>query len=140
MKFSNEFIEEVRQANDIASVISEYVSLKRRGRNFWACCPFHNEKTASFSVASDKGFFYCFGCHAAGDVFKFIMMKENLNFGEAVARLAERAHIPLPEVEKSAQEEERDRFLSQLYKVNEMAGNFFHNCLTKTHYGVPGLD
>lgn len=140
VKFSNEFIEQVRQANDIVSVISDYVSLKRQGRNFWACCPFHNEKTASFSVASDKGFFYCFGCHASGDVFKFIMMKENLTFGEAVTRLAERAHIPLPVIEKSAQEIERERKIAQLYEVNEMAGNFYHNCLLKTHYGTTGLD
>ena len=138
-KFSSEFIEQVRQANDIVSVISEYVALKRQGRNFWACCPFHNEKTASFSVAADKGFFYCFGCHASGDVFKFIMMKENLSFAEAVARLAERAHIALPAVEKTAQEIERDRLVTRLYQINEMAGNFFHNCLTKTHYGQPGL-
>lgn len=75
-RFSSEFIEQVRQANDIVSVISDYVSLNRRGRNFWACCPFHNEKTASFSVTADKGFFYCFGCHAHGDVFQFIMKKK----------------------------------------------------------------
>ena len=87
-RFSSEFIEQVRQANDIVSVISDYVTLKRQGRNFWACCPFHNEKTASFSVAADKGFFYCFGCHAHGDVFQFIMKKENLSFSDAVERLA----------------------------------------------------
>lgn len=138
-KFSSEFIEQVRQANDIVSVISEYVSLKRQGQNFWACCPFHNEKTASFSVAADKGFFYCFGCHASGDVFKFVMMKENLSFAEAVARLSERAHIALPAVEKTAQEVERDKLMQRLYTINEMAGNFFHNCLIQTHYGQPGL-
>lgn len=140
MRFSNEFIEQVRQANDIVSVISDYVTLTRRGRNFWACCPFHNERTASFSVAPEKGFFYCFGCHASGDVFKFVMMKENISFTEAVERLAERAHIPLPAVERSAAEKERDELVARLYRINEMAGNFFHNCLTKTHYGVPGLD
>lgn len=140
MKFSNEFIDQVRQANDIVSVISEYVTLKRRGRNFWACCPFHNEKTASFSVSADKGFFYCFGCHAHGDVFQFIMMKDNLTFGEAVTRLAERAHMALPTVEKSAEEKRKEQFIQLLYKVNEMAGNFFHNCLTQTHYGLSGLD
>lgn len=139
-KFSSEFIEEVRQGNDIVSVISEYVSLKRRGQNFWACCPFHNEKTASFSVAADKGFFYCFGCHASGDVFKFLMMRENISFGEAVTQLAERAHLALPAIEKTAQEIEREKQIGRLYDINEMAGNFFHNCLTKTHYGQNGLD
>lgn len=138
-RFSSEFIEEVRQANDIVAVISEYVPLTRRGRNFWACCPFHNEKTASFSVAAEKGFFYCFGCHASGDVFKFIMMKENISFQEAVERLAERAHITLPAIEKSAEEVKRDQLLQRLYEINDMAGNFFHNCLTKTHYGEEGL-
>ena len=138
-RFSSEFIEEVRQANDIVAVISEYVPLTRRGRNFWACCPFHNEKTASFSVAADKGFFYCFGCHASGDVFKFVMMRENISFQEAVERLAERAHITLPAIEKSAEEVKREQLMARLYEINEMAGNFFHNCLTKTHYGTDGL-
>lgn len=138
-RFSSEFIEQVRQANDIVGVISGYVSLKRQGRNFWACCPFHSEKTASFSVAADKGFFYCFGCHASGDVFKFIMMQEHVSFSDAVTMLAERAHIPLPEIQKSAEEIERERLAGRLYQINEMAGNFFHNCLTKTHYGEPGL-
>lgn len=139
MRFTSEFIEQVRQANDIVSVISDYVSLKRRGCNFWACCPFHNEKTASFSVASDKGFYYCFGCHAHGDVFQFVMARENISFSEAVERLAERAHIPLPEVEKSAEDMARDKKRDRLYEINEMAGNFFHNCLVKTRYGEPGL-
>lgn len=139
MRFTNEFIEQVRQANDIVSVISDYLVLQRRGRNFWACCPFHNEKTASFSVAADKGFYYCFGCHAHGDVFKFVMMKENISFSEAVERLAERAHIPLPEVEKSAEDIARDKHRDRLFEINELAGNFFHNCLVKTHYGEPGL-
>ena len=130
-RFSNEFIEEVRQANDIVSVISEYVVLKRRGRNFWACCPFHNEKTASFSVAADKGFFYCFGCHASGDVFKFIMLKENISFADAVARLAERAHIVLPVMEKSAREIEQERLTQRLYEINELVEIFFLICLVK---------
>ncbi len=138
-KFSSEFIEQVRQANDIVDVVSEYVRLKRQGRNFWACCPFHNEKTASFSVAADKGFFYCFGCHASGDVFKFIMMEENVSFAEAVARLAERAHIAMPEAEKTAEEKARDQLTRRLYEINDMAGNFFHNCLTQTRLGAAGL-
>ena len=138
-RFSSEFIEQVRQANDIVSVISDYVTLKRQGRNFWACCPFHNEKTASFSVSEEKGFFYCFGCHAHGDVFRFLMQRENLTFAQAVERLAQRAHIPLPAIELTPEEKAREEMRDRLYKINEMAGNFFHNCLTKTHYGQPGL-
>ena len=95
-RFSSEFIEQVRQANDIVSVISDYVSLNRRGRNFWACCPFHNEKTASFSVTADKGFFYCFGCHAHGDVFQFIMKKENLSFADASSDWPNGLILPCP--------------------------------------------
>lgn len=139
MRFTQEFIEQVRQANDIVSVISSYVPLKRRGRSFWACCPFHNEKTASFTVTPEKGFFYCFGCHAHGDIFSFIMKKENLTFAEAVQRLAERANIPLPAVERSKEDLAREKRRARLYEINELAGNFFHNCLTKTRYGVSGL-
>lgn len=138
-KFSSEFIEQVRQANDIVSVVSEYVSLKQQGRNFWACCPFHHEKTASFSVAADKGFFYCFGCHAAGDVFAFIMKQENLSFTEAVTRLAERAHISLPRTEQSPQETARQNLCRRFFEINEMAGNFFHNCLLQSSLGKEGL-
>lgn len=138
-KFSSEFIEQVRQANDIVSVVSEYVSLKQQGRNFWACCPFHHEKTASFSVAADKGFFYCFGCHAAGDVFAFIMKQENLSFTEAVTRLAERAHISLPKTEQSPQETARQNLCRRFFEINEMAGNFFHNCLLQSSLGKEGL-
>ncbi|WP_101912599.1 DNA primase [Megasphaera vaginalis (ex Bordigoni et al. 2020)] len=138
-KFSSEFIEQVRQANDIVSVVSDYLVLKRSGRNFWACCPFHNEKTASFSVAPDKGFFHCFGCHASGDVFTFIMKKENISFSEAVEILAARAHIALPAFEQTPAEQARERQRSRLYEINEMACTFFHNCLVKTHYGEKGL-
>lgn len=138
-KFSSAFLEQVREANDIVSVISEYVSLKKQGQNFWACCPFHHEKTASFSVSAEKGFFYCFGCHAAGDVFSFVMKQENLSFVEAVERLAERVHMPLPQVEETPTEKARDELKKQLLEINEMASNFFHNCLMKTSLGKEGL-
>ena len=114
MKFSHEFIEQVRQANDIVSVISDYAGLKRRGNKFWACCPFHNEKTASFTVTAEKGLYYCFGCHASGDVFKFLMAKENISFAEAVRRLAERAGLQVPEEERSAEDIKRDEARKRL--------------------------
>lgn len=138
MKFSHEFIEQVRQANDIVSVISDYAGLKRRGNKFWACCPFHNEKTASFTVTAEKGLYYCFGCHASGDVFKFLMAKENISFAEAVRRLAERAGLQVPEEERSAEDIKREEARKRLYKINEMACAFFHNCLVKTRYGEEG--
>lgn len=137
--FTNDFIEQVRHGNDIVSVISEYVPLKRRGQNYWGCCPFHNEKTPSFSVTPEKGFYYCFGCHASGDVFNFLMKEESIGFSEAVERLADRVQIPIPVAEKTEEDERKERITAELYGVNEMAGTFFYNCLTKTHYGQTAL-
>ena len=88
-------IEKIKDSIDILELIKEYVpAVKRAGRTYKACCPFHQEKTPSFTVSPDKGFFYCFGCQAGGDVFEFLMRIENLSFNEAVRRLAERAGIP----------------------------------------------
>lgn len=96
--FDAKFIEELKNKNDIVDVIGRYVRLEQRGSSFWGKCPFHHEKTPSFSVNSDGQFFYCFGCHKSGDVITFIMEIESLDFNEAVKFLAERAKIPLPEV------------------------------------------
>lgn len=134
-----EFVERVRAGSDILSVASAYVSLKRKGRRYWGCCPFHQEKTASFSVTPDNGFFYCFGCHAGGDVFKFLMMAENVSFMEAVRLQAEKLNISLPKKEKSEKEQARDRHFAELRRVQEMARDFFHSCLTKTPYGTAAM-
>lgn len=98
---TREFAEEVRSAADIVKVISRYVALKRKGDRYWGCCPFHNEKTPSFSVKPDDGFFYCFGCHAGGNVFKFVSLYDNIPYYEAVARIAEELNIPLPQKKMS---------------------------------------
>ncbi len=132
------FVEQVRSQSDILSVVSSYVPMKRKGHNYWGCCPFHQEKTPSFSVAPEKGFFYCFGCHAGGDVFKFISLMENVSYFEAIRLQGERLHIPLPERQKSPQEIARDQKLADLRKLNGMARDFFHNCLTMTSYGAAG--
>jgi len=134
----DDFVAEVRARSDILPVVQAYVPLKRKGGRYWGCCPFHHEKTPSFSVVPDKGFFYCFGCHAGGNVFKFISMMENITYFEAIKLQAEKLNIPLPERQLSPQEEARQRELDALRKVNEMARDFFHNCLTLTHYGEPG--
>ena len=97
MYYSEDFVEEVRQRNDIVDIISSYVNLKRSGSNYVGLCPFHNEKTASFSVSGNKQMYYCFGCGAGGNVFTFLMEYENLTFPEALAQLAERAGMELPE-------------------------------------------
>lgn len=134
----DEFVERVRAQSDILSVVSRYVPMKRKGNNYWGCCPFHQEKTPSFSVAPAKGFFYCFGCHAGGDAFKFLSMVENVSYFEAIKLQAERLHIPLPERQKTPEEIARDQKIANLRKVNGMARDFFHNCLTMTRYGEPG--
>ncbi len=134
----DEFVERVRSQSDIMAVVSNYVPLKKKGNRYWGCCPFHHENTPSFSVVPDKGFFYCFGCHAGGNVFKFISLVENVSYFEAIKLQAEKLNIPVPERKKSSQEIERERRLSDLRRVNEMARDFFHNCLTLTKYGENG--
>ncbi|WP_028129730.1 DNA primase [Selenomonas sp. AE3005] len=134
----DEFVEQVRAQSDILQVVQTYVSLKKKGNRYWGCCPFHGEKTPSFSVVPDKGFFYCFGCHAGGNVFKFISLIENVTYFEAIKLQAEKLGIPLPQRQRTPQELARDQQKADLRKVNEMARDFFHNCLTLTKLGEPG--
>ena len=89
----DDFKEQVRSQANIVEIISEYVPLKKRGGSFWGCCPFHGEKTPSFSVTPDKNFFYCYGCHVGGDVFTFVMKMENCTFPEALKLLANKLGI-----------------------------------------------
>lgn len=132
------FVERVGEQTDILRIVQGYVPLKRRGNRYWGCCPFHQEKTASFSVLPDKGFFYCFGCHAGGNAFKFISLIENISYFDAIKLQAEKLGIPLPERKRSPQEVARDREIQDLRKVNELARDFFHNCLTMTRMGERG--
>ena len=92
------WMSELRSRNSLEEVVSEYVPLKQKGRRFWGCCPFHNEKTASFSVDSEAQLYYCFGCHKGGTVINFVMEMERLEFMDAVRLLADRAHMELPEL------------------------------------------
>ena len=101
-RYSDELIEEVRSRNDIVDVISQYVRLSKKGSTYFGLCPFHNEKTGSFSVSPNKQMYYCFGCHAGGNVFTFLMQYENYTFGEAMEALAERAGVDLPKQEYTA--------------------------------------
>lgn len=140
VKLTEEFVEQVSAETDILSVVSSYVPLRRKGNRYWGCCPFHHEKTASFQVKPDEGFFYCFGCHVGGNAFKFISLIENINYYEAVKRQAEKLGIPIPTAEQSPQEMARENHLNDLRKIHEMAGSFYHNCLTKTGYGKDGLE
>lgn len=129
------FVERVHADSDIVSVVSSYVALKRKGNRYWGCCPFHHENTPSFSVVPEQGFFYCFGCHVGGNVFKFLSLIENISYFDAIKLQAEKLNIPLPQRERSAAELARDKKAEELRRVHEMAQTFFHNCLTKTHYG-----
>ena len=95
--YDTRFLEELKSKNDIVDVISRYVPLEQKGKNFWGRCPFHHEKTASFCINSLDQFYHCFGCGTSGDVITFVQQIESLDFPDAVKFLAERAHIPLPE-------------------------------------------
>ena len=127
----DDFKEQVRSQANIVEIVSEYVPLKKRGSSYWGCCPFHGEKTPSFSVSPDKNFFYCFGCHAGGDVFTFIMKEENCTFQEALKILANKLGIPVPEREKTRQEIEREKETKEIIAANELATRFYQACLTK---------
>ncbi len=126
---TEEIIEKVREASDIVDIISEYIPLKRSGSNFVGLCPFHHEKTPSFTVSQTKEFFHCFGCGEGGDVITFIMKRENLSFPEAVRFLADKAGIPLEE-----RKDIDNKYLEEKnkgYVINKIAARFFYSNLTK---------
>ena len=134
----DEFVERVNQRTDIYSVVSRYVPLTQRSGRYWGRCPFHNEKTASFSVSPDKGLFYCFGCGAGGNAFKFLSLIENITYFEAVKLQAQRLGIDLPTQKHSPEEERRRREEKSLFRLNELAQDFYHECLIKTARGEVG--
>lgn len=129
----DEVVEEIRTATDIVEVIADYVLLKKKGKNFLGLCPFHNERTPSFTVSGDKQIYRCFGCGAGGNVYTFLMEKEKMNFPEAVKFLALRAGIIIPE-EKDSTEKNDSR--EPIFKINELAKNFFHYILINLPVGV----
>ena len=126
--YSDDIIEEVRSRNDIVDVISQYVRLSKKGSTYFGLCPFHNEKTGSFSVSPNKQMYYCFGCGAGGNVFTFLMEYENFTFGEAMEALADRAGVELPKQEyTSAQRQEADK-RARLLEINKEAAKIFTCC------------
>ena len=129
-RYSEEILNEVRQANDIVDVISQYVHLKRSGRNYFGLCPFHNEKSPSFSVSPDKQIFHCFGCGVGGNVITFVSQIEGLNFVETVQMLAERANIQLPTLQNNG-DTQREILKDKVYKVNEFTAEYYHQNLYK---------
>jgi DNA primase len=139
MYYSDELVEEVRQRNDIVDIISGYVNLKKKGGNYFGLCPFHNEKSASFSVSPGKQMYYCFGCGAGGNVFTFIMNYENYTFAEAIKLLADRAGIALPEIEDSKEAREKGNRRKTLLQINKEAATYFYYQL-RAPQGRVGLD
>ncbi len=130
MRYSDEILNEVRENNDIVEVISQYVHLKRSGRNYFGLCPFHNEKSPSFSVSPDKQIFHCFGCGVGGNVFTFISKIEGIGFKEAIENLADRARITLPKSENN-EDSKREELKSKVYKVNNFTAEYYHKRLYK---------
>ena len=123
------WMDELRSRSDIVQIVSGYVALNKKGRNYWGLCPFHGEKTASFSVDGEHQLYYCFGCKAGGDVIHFIMDIERLSFPEAVEQLADRAHMAMPEMERDEDYERRRTQRERLLNANREAAKFYHETL-----------
>lgn len=128
-KFSNSFTDELRQRLSLVDVISRRIPLKKKGQNYWGCCPFHNEKTPSFSVNEEKGFYHCFGCGEHGDIISFTMKSENIDFKTAISELADMAGIKMPEIKQKTQQqiEEEENYI----KITEHAAKIYQDLLYK---------
>lgn len=130
MRYPEDVVEEVRMKNDIVDVISGYVKLQKKGSNYFGLCPFHNEKSPSFSVSPSKQMYYCFGCGAGGNVITFVMEYENYSFMEALQMLADRAGVALPKQEYSKEAKEAADLRTALLEINRMAANYYYFQLT----------
>ena len=139
MYYPEELVEEIREKNDIVDVISGYVKLQRKGSSYFGLCPFHNEKSPSFSVSPGKQMYYCFGCGAGGNVFTFIMEYENYSFPEALKFLAERAGVTLPEQEYSAEMRKQQDLKGRILELNKMAAKYFYYQL-RTENGAQAME
>ena len=131
--YSDDIIEEVRSRNDIVDVIGQYVHLTKKGSSYFGLCPFHNEKTGSFSVTPSKQMYYCFGCGKGGNVFTFLQEYENMTFTEAMHELADRSGIQLPETEMTAQQKARSAKRDKLLEINKEAATYFYKLLHSDH-------
>lgn len=133
--YSEEIIEEIIERNDVVDVVSDYVKIKRRGKDYFGLCPFHREKTPSFSVVPSKQIYYCFGCGKGGNVINFISSIENVEYIDAIKMLADRASIDLPE-SNDGKERQRSGFIKKLININTEAARFYHAQLNKSPEGV----
>ena len=121
MYIPDDLVEEIRSRNDIVDIVSSRIKLQKKGSSYFGLCPFHNEKSPSFSVSPNKQMFYCFGCGEGGNVFSFLMKYDNLTFSEALKELADRAGIELPDVRMSAEERYRSDLKNTVYDINKEA-------------------
>ena len=139
MYYPDELVEEVREKNDIVDVISGYVRLKKQGNNYFGLCPFHNEKSPSFSVSQNKQMFHCFGCGAGGNVYTFVMQYENYTFPEAVGFLAGRAGVTLPEVSYDEDARKKENRRARILELNKAAAKFYYFML-RSPQGTFGME
>ena len=130
MYYPEELVEEIRERNDIVEVIGTYVKLQKKGSSYFGLCPFHNEKSPSFSVSPDRQIFHCFGCGVGGNVYSFLMKIEGIGFKEAVEQLAEKANIQLPTIE-NAEDTAREELKAKIYKINQFTAEYYHQNLYK---------
>ena len=138
MLIDRQVVDEIRSRADITEIIGSYVTLRRAGSNFSGLCPFHNEKSPSFTVFPDSQNFYCFGCNVGGDVITFIMREENLTYPEAVSFLAARVGVVIPEGTGSGRQQEGIS-RKRLYELNRAAAKYFHSALLSPE-GQAGMD
>src|SRR5688500_10245908 len=131
-RFGSDKIAEIRERASIVEVVSRHVALRRAGQNHVGLCPFHSEKTPSFSVREDRGFFHCFGCGESGDVFKFLLRRENLTFPEALEQLARETGVELP---KRGGDARRDEARERFHRVNAAAADYFQRSLWDERIG-----
>lgn len=129
VRYSDELLDEIRSKNDIIDIVSQYVVLKRSGRNYMGLCPFHKEKSGSFCVSPDKQIFHCFGCGVGGNVFRFIQKIENVDFRESVEILANRANVEIPLTTVSEADEKREKLRRRVFEVNAATAEFYHKNL-----------
>ena len=133
-------IDEVRDRTDIVEVVSKFVSIKKVGKNFKGLCPFHSEKTPSFTVSSEKRIYHCFGCGAGGNVFKFVMEVQNISFVDAVQQFAESAGVPIPIPNKGNLNDPKYQEREALKKANELATNYFQSLFKESEKGLAARD
>ena len=127
--FENELIEQIKDANDIVSVVSEHVTLKKKGKNYWGCCPFHNEKTPSFTVSPEKKIAHCFGCGKGGNIFQFVSLIENITYNQAIAKLGTRLGLDLESNDNKEASYDLNNELDIMYYGHRLLADYYNYIL-----------